>query len=213
MGNNAANVSVGKPVKTGAIFRAPKGTTLPTSTSDTLDSAFSGLGYASEDGVTNSNSPSSTDIKAWGGDVVYSAQTDKPDTFKIKLIESLNTDVMKTVYGDNNVSGSLATGVAISVNSDDPGYYAYVIDMVLQGNTAKRIVIPEAKVTAVSDIVYKDSDIIAYEVTLSAVPDSSGNTHYEYLKTASTNAAASDDDDDNEETDPPANNEGDNSVG
>ena len=193
MSNNAANVSVGKPKKAGAIFRAPKGTALPTSTSDTLNAAFEGLGYASEDGVTNSNSPSSTDIKAWGGDIVYSAQTDKPDTFKIKLIESLNTDVMKTVYGDANVSGSLADGIAISVNSDDPGYYSYVIDMILQGNTAKRIVVPEAKVTSVGDIVYKDNDIIAYEVTLSAVPDSAGNTHYEYIKqTAEVSTPAGD---------------------
>lgn len=186
MSNTASYVSVGKPKKAGAIFRAPVGTTLPTSTTTSLAAGFNGLGYASEDGVTNSNSPSVADIKAWGGDVVASPQTDKPDTFKVKLIESLNKDVLQTVYGDSNVSGSLSDGIAISVNSDDPGYYSFVIDMVLQGNTAKRIVIPEAKISAVGDIVYKDNDVIAYEITLSARPDSTGNTHYEYIKQSST---------------------------
>ena len=31
------------------------------------------------------------------------------------------------------------------------------------------------------DIVYKDSEAIGYETTLKATPDSSGQTHYEYI--------------------------------
>ena len=46
----------------------------------------------------------------------------------------------------------------------------------------KRIVVPCATVTNVSDIVYKDNDGIGYDVELSAEPDSTGNTHYEYIK-------------------------------
>ena len=53
--------------------------------------------------------------------------------------------------------------------------------MILNGGYLKRVVIPSAKVTAVGDITYVDGQPIGYEVTLSAAPDSSGNTHYEYL--------------------------------
>ena len=60
--NTAAHVSTGKPAVNGAIYRAPLGTTLPTSTTATLNSAFKCLGYASEDGVRNNNSPSSDTI-------------------------------------------------------------------------------------------------------------------------------------------------------
>ncbi len=66
---NSKNVSVGKPKKAGAIFRAPLGSTLPTDATTTLDAAFVQLGYASEDGLTNSNSPESDNIAAWGGDI------------------------------------------------------------------------------------------------------------------------------------------------
>ena len=54
---DVTKVTAGKPNVGGAIYRAPFGSTLPTSTSATLDAAFKELGYASEDGVVNTNSP------------------------------------------------------------------------------------------------------------------------------------------------------------
>jgi hypothetical protein len=57
--------------------------------------------------------------------------------------------------------------------------------MVLRGGVAKRIVIPAASITELGDIAYTTSDAIGYEVTLTATTDSAGNTHYEYLKSAS----------------------------
>ena len=51
MANTATNVSTGKPSKSGAIFFAPLGTSLPTSADETKDAAFVALGYVSEDGL------------------------------------------------------------------------------------------------------------------------------------------------------------------
>ena len=114
---NVNNVTVAKPTVAGAIYRAPLGTTLPADAITDLDSAFASLGYVSEDGMTNSNSMSSENIKAWGGDIVYTSETEKTDTFSFKLIEALNVDVLKAVYGDANVSGSLAEGIVVKANS------------------------------------------------------------------------------------------------
>lgn len=181
--NTAANVSTGKPKVGGAIFRAPVGTALPTDAKTALNAAFKGLGYISEDGVTNSNSPSSDSIKAWGGDTVHSYQTEKPDTFQWQMIEAMNTEVLKTVYGDDNVSGDLTTGLTVKANSAEQESHAWVIDMILQGGVLKRVVIPQAKVTEVGDIAYADGSAIAYDVTVTASPDNDGNTHYEYFNT------------------------------
>ena len=189
MANNSANVTTGKPVKTGAIFMAPVGTTLPTDASSTLNSAFVHLGYASEDGVTNNNSPDNEAIKAWGGDVVLNTQTEKPDEFTFTLIEAMNANVLKMVYGDSNVTVTEATSsvgeqIAIAANSGEQVERAFVFDMLLKGNALKRIVIPKGKVTEIGEISYTDEDAIGYEVTLSCSADATGNTHYEYIQKA-----------------------------
>ena len=182
--NTVSNVSAGKPKLTGAIYRAPLGTTLPTDAVTALNNAFACLGYCSDAGVVNSNSPSSDTIKAWGGDVVLALQTEKPDTFQWTLIEVMNVDVLKMVYGDDNVTGELATGIRVNANSDQQDDACYVIDMILRNGALKRIVIPDGQVTAVEDITYADNAAIGYGTTVTCYADTSGNTHYEYIKSA-----------------------------
>ena len=182
MANTALNVSTGKPRITGGIYRAPIGTTLPTDATTALDNAFVCLGYVSEDGLTNDNSPESEDIKAWGGDTVLTLQTSKEDTFGFTLIEALNIEVLKTIYGDANVSGTLATGITVKANNKELDEYVWAIDMVLRGGALKRIVIPDGKVSEVGTITYADGDAVGYETTLGTSPDAQGNTHYEYIQ-------------------------------
>ena len=180
---NVSNVTAGKPNTAGAIYYAPLGTTLPDDTTDALTS-FTELGYASEDGITNTNSPETEVLRAWGGDAVLTVQQSKDDTFKIKLIEALSTDVLKAVYGTSNVTGTLANGVSVTVNTDEVPAAEYVIDMIMRDSTAKRIVIPNGKIIEVGDIVYTDNEAVGYEITIECLPDSTGNNHYEYMKKA-----------------------------
>lgn len=182
MAETVLNVSAGKPATGGAIYRAPLGTTLPTDATTSLGGSFVGLGYCSDDGLTNANSPESEDIKAWGGDPVLNILSSKPDTFTVKLIEVLNTDVLKAVYGDDNVTGTLETGITVKANSDEPEEAVWVVDMVMRGGAVKRIVLPDAKISEIGDIVYKDDEAAGYELTLKAMPDTAGQTHYEYIE-------------------------------
>ncbi len=186
MSNNKSNVSAGKPKIGGAIYRAPKGTTAPTDAVSTLGSEFKAMGYISADGLTNANSANTSNIKAWGGDTILVVQGEKNDTLAFTMLEVLNEDVLSAVHGSGNVSGTLATGISVEVNADLQEEAVWVINMVLNGNVAKRIVAPDAVISAMADVVYKDDSAIGYGVTLTCMPDDAGNTHYEYLKAASS---------------------------
>jgi len=185
--NTVTNVSAGKPKVLGAIYHAPLGTALPTTVSAALNASFACVGYISEDGVTNSNSAESESLKAWGGDIVMVSQTEKNDTFAFKMIEAKNIEALKAVYGAANVSGTLSEGVTVKSNSKQNPAEAWIIDIAMSENAFKRIVIPNAMLTELEDIVYNDSEAIGYGVTLSALPYSGfdGDTHREYIQTVS----------------------------
>lgn len=184
--NNSSNVSAGKPKLSGSVFRAPIGSTLPTDASTALASAYVNQGYCSDDGFKNNMGITTETVKAWGGDVVLTTQTEKTDEFTVTLIEGINEEVLKTVYGSNRVSGSLATGLTVQVNSEEQTESIWVCDMILKGNIAKRIVIPYGKITAIGEVTYGDSNAIGYALTISARPDDNNNTHYEYFKAPTT---------------------------
>lgn len=185
---DATKVSVGKPKVGGAIHWAPIGSTLPQSATASLDAAFVELGYVSEDGLTNNNSPESDTVKAWGGDTVLNLQTDRPDTFALTLLESLNTDVLKTIYGSSNVTVDGSGNITVKATAGEMPSGAWVFDMILKGGRAKRIVVPNGTISELGEITYKDDEAVGYNVTITDVPDTNGVYHYEYVTATAPSA-------------------------
>lgn len=186
MTNTATNVTAGKPAIAGAIYVESASTSsLPTSATATI-TGFTSLGFVSEDGVTNGNTFSSEAVKEWGGATVLTIENDYEDTFQFTLLEALNPDVLKEVFGSANVSGALATGITVNVTPSQHASKKWIIDMVMRNNVLKRICIPVGTISAVEEIVYKNDEAVGYNVTLTAMADSAGKTHYEYIQTPPT---------------------------
>lgn len=181
MAQTATNVAAAKPAVGGALSVAATTATLPTDAVTALDTAFTSVGYISEDGITETITRESEDIKAFGGDIVLSSQTEFSNTFQLTLIEVLNVDVLKEVFGASNVTGTLSTGITVNVNSAELTERAWVFDLIVRG-AVERLVIPNGKITEVGETSYTDSDVIGYDITITAFPDTSGNTQYKYIK-------------------------------
>lgn len=182
MATDVKNVTAAKPKVGGAIWSAPLGTALPTDAKTALNAAFKCLGFLSEDGLTNEDIRESDEIQAWGGDIVATPQTSKSDKFKYKMIEALNIDVLKEVYGPSNVTGTLETGIKVVSTSEELPSHALVFEIALKDGILKRIVVPNGKVSEVGEIPYVDNDVTGYDTTLQAFPDTTiGGTHVEYI--------------------------------
>lgn len=177
-------VTTGKPKVAGAVYVGSASAVAPTDATTTLGTGWTALGYVGEDGVTNENSPETDSKKAWGGDIVLKLQTEKPDTFAFKLISALDLDVLKAVYGDGNVTGTLADGITVVATGEELPEKPWVIDMVMRDNAVKRIYIPSGSISEIGEIVYKDDEEVGYEITIMAMPASDGATHKEFIKRA-----------------------------
>jgi len=185
------NVTAAKPQIGGAVFSAEAGTDIPTDALTELDDAFNGLGYISDEALTNEYEKESEIIKAWGGDTVLVVETGTEDNFTYKLLEALNVNVLKEVYGADNVEGDLDEGITVKVNNKELPEHPIVIDMILKDNVLKRIVIPNGKVREIGEIEYDDEDAVGYELTVTAIPDEKGNTHYEYIQKSNSDNSTS----------------------
>lgn len=182
--NDSSLATVAKPVAAGAISSGTTKTALPIDATTNLAVGFVKLGYVSEDGLTNGIDTDVENIKAWGGDTILTVRTSRTETFKFTLVQALDVDVLKEVYGQDNVSGDLATGITVKHNNTELPRRAFVIDMLMTGNAVKRIVVPAGQVTEVGDVTYVDGTAVGYETTVTCFPDSQGNTVYEYIKKA-----------------------------
>jgi len=185
MVNTVGNVVSGKPLATGGLLIAPLATALPTDTTVALNAAFKGAGYIGEDGVTEATDRSTEKIKAWGGDTVKIVQSEFSVTYQFSFIEALNSDALKATYGDDNVTTTAATPTvgtlqAIKINSKQLPHKSYVFE-IRDGAAKIRIVVPDGQITEVGEVTYNDADVVAYQVTVEAFPDASGNNAYKYM--------------------------------
>jgi len=181
MPSNVQNIYAGQPLATGVIFVAPLGTSGPTSATSSLNPAFVDLGYVGADGFTERNERSVDMKRSFGGKTVKVLQTEYSASVEVVLLESINANVLKAVFGESNVTVTPANSqhgaqVQVKKNARKLPYQSWVIDTFDDETGAKyRSYMPNAKVTTVSDIVVSHSDTIEYRVTIECFETSTGD--------------------------------------
>lgn len=150
----------------GEVSVGPTATTAPTDATTALAAGFLGLGYISEDGITESSDLSVDDIVAWqNAKVVRSVVNSAKLTYQFTLIQTnkntieqgLGTTVTQTVPMGTYTVDAAATG----------GRKSWVFH-IIDGSLLKRIYVAEGEITERGDTVYASGEPIGIELTVTA---------------------------------------------
>ena len=188
---SSANVTFSKPGtsanKSGYIWVAPLGTALPTDATSELDGTFVGLGYLSEDGLTEPAAYEAGDtIVAAGGDTVAQADPTFSKTWTGTCIEALNEDLIKVAYGSANVTvtpSSSSKDGTITVKEQAGGleHHVIVIDEMLKGGRKRRNVMADATFLITGDISHVHTALVNFEFTINAYPTATQPAQTQYI--------------------------------
>lgn len=183
-----ADVRVGAPDQkvTGAIKHAPKGTAIPaltdiTKAAVTLDQAFTGDEYVSQDGLTLAPSMSTTEIKDWSGATVRKVLESFDGTLSWTMI-STNAGALAIAFGADHVTTAAATTthgaqVQAALGAYLPEEQAWVF-LMKDGDARIVIAVPDGQITEVGEVTFASNAAVGWQVTLSCYPDASGNCIY-----------------------------------
>jgi len=173
------------PRATGSILRGALGTPLPTTSYATLNSGFTDLGYADENGLKQKENRSTTDVFVWGGDLGGTIQDKYDRTMTVRLMQFFNQDVLSTAYGISNVSVVAANTqqgkeIAVKLNPRLLDTLSWVFDGFFN-NMLARVVIPIGRVVTIGEVDLTHKAFTTIECTIKAYPDSNRNHGYLYL--------------------------------
>lgn len=167
---------------TGAVSKAPLGTTAPTSVDSPIDS-HTDLGGISEDGVILAlpDNGEATPIKIWqNGATVRTVRSTSDDlpTFQFTMVET-KRETVETYFGVtvDPQDGSFEY-IVQNRDADD-----YVVDVVDDANL-ERYHIPRGVVASVAEVTLANTSAIGYQVTLECERDATTGYNLKGWKTA-----------------------------
>lgn len=159
---------------TGELYKAPLGTALPTTPTASLNAAFKGLGYVSEDGVTENWDDSVETIIAWqNATVVRSATTSSTGTLGLTLIQTRGS-VLEAYHRGSQITNPSGSIYQLDVKPITADPSVWVLDVV-DGTKHLRIVVPNGEITERGEIQYANGQPVGYPITISFYPDANGN--------------------------------------
>ena len=178
-----ANVIAPQELTTGYGWVGSSSATSPSDPTTDPGTGFDCYGRIGEDGITRSFDSDSEEIKDMFGNVIYTVRTSDSETWKWDMVD-VNPTSLGIFYGTDSVSGTVSGGFTIQSNGKWSVERKYANRFIVSKTdtqvTYGLIVIPRGKITERGDQTFVGSDVIHHEVTIQALPDSSGNRAYLY---------------------------------
>ena len=176
---NAAQVTVGAAAATGAIFVAPKGTTLPTDATTALANTFVLLGFTSDAGVQISEDSTTDAIHAWEGrTTVYNVRTEYTESISFTPIQC-NADVAKLTWGDDMV----VVGSNGAITAKHHGRTLEPVVIAIETTPREGIVrryCGTFQLTERGEVTLDGTQVDGRQLSFTANADANGVTLYEY---------------------------------
>ncbi len=166
------DVNLGSGKASGYFYHAPAGTALPASPLAELAESWKEVGYISEEGISWATGRSSEPMKDWANKIRRQLQSEPTGTVAAPII-STTAEVLKTIFGDDNVTETQASsdhGKLVSVAVAEgvvSGEEAFLFIM-KDGDDALMLGTTNGYITALEDVTFAPGTPITWSATVSA---------------------------------------------
>ena len=159
---------------TGALYKAPLGTTAPTDSGGALDAAFEHLGYFSSDGVPINFADSVDNLVAWQtAQVVRATRTETLTTLAFTPIQTRGS-VLETFHPGSVLTEPTTDEFLMDIKPATADPSAWVFDA-FDGTKRMRWSIPNGEVTERGEIMHANGAAIGYPMVVTFYPDANNN--------------------------------------
>ncbi|WP_369190159.1 hypothetical protein [Streptomyces sp. R08] len=130
--------------------------------------AWDAVGLLSEDGASEARDEDTSDFYAWGGKLIRTQRSKHKRTITVTALED-----NLVVFGLVNPGSTVATATGVNtrtVKIPKSEKRAFVLEMI-DGDITRRRHIPTGEVTEVGEVSLSESDLQAFELTITIYPD------------------------------------------
>lgn len=161
------------------LWTAPVATALPADLEDVMSTvpAWSAVGLLSEDGASESRDEDSTDFYAWGGKLIRTKRSKHKRTITVTALED-----NLVVFGLVNPGSAAETTAGVNkrtVKIPKSDKRSFVLEL-HDGDITRRRHIPTGEITAVGEVTLSETDMQAFELTITIYPDTDDVLYVDY---------------------------------
>lgn len=162
------------------LWTAPTGTALPTNVlADAMTTvpAWKAVGLLSEDGASESRDEDTSEFYSWGGNLVRTRRSKHKRQIKVTCLED-----NLVVFGLVNPNSTITTTTGVNhrtVKVPKSEKVSFVLDLT-DGDVSRRRHIPTGEVVEIGEVTLSDSDLQAFELTITIYPDATGVLYHDY---------------------------------